>query len=121
MLLSGRVLACYGRAAAAKRKAEAIRNPAKKADFLKMEEGWLSLARSLEASDHLTDFIGTAKVNKDLGGVSNLEFRLGGFPTCCNARISRVAENGRGVSTRLPPCMPALLPRPFPNHAARKA
>jgi PAS domain S-box-containing protein len=44
-------------------------HPAKKADFLDMEEGWLALARSLEASDRLTDFIGTAKVNKDLGGV----------------------------------------------------
>jgi PAS domain S-box-containing protein len=69
MLLTGRVLACYGRAAAAKRKAEATRNPAKKADFLEMEKGWLSLARSLEASERLTDFIGTAKVNKDLGGI----------------------------------------------------
>ena len=69
MLLTGRVLACYGRAAAAKRKAEATRNPAKKADFLEMEKSWLSLARSLEASDRLTDFIGTAKVSKDLGGV----------------------------------------------------
>jgi PAS domain S-box-containing protein len=69
MLLTGRVLACYGRAAAAKRKAEATRNPAKKADFLEMEERWLSLARSLEAGDRLTDFIGTAKVNKDLRGV----------------------------------------------------
>jgi PAS domain S-box-containing protein len=34
-----------------------------------MEERWLSLARSLEAGDRLTDFIGTAKVNKDLRGV----------------------------------------------------
>jgi PAS domain S-box-containing protein len=39
------------------------------ADFLDMEESWLSLARSLEASDRLTDFIGTAKINKDLRGV----------------------------------------------------
>jgi PAS domain S-box-containing protein len=69
MLLTGRVLACYRRAAAAKRRSEATRNPAQKADFLEIEKGWLSLAQSLEASDRLTDFIETAKVNKDLGGV----------------------------------------------------
>src|SRR5262249_17923377 len=38
-------------------------------DFLKMEENWLALARSLEASDRLTAFIGDAKISKDLGGV----------------------------------------------------
>jgi PAS domain S-box-containing protein len=69
MLLTGRVLACYGRAAAARRKAEATRNPAKKADFLETEKRWLALARSLEASERLTDFIGDAKVTKDLEGV----------------------------------------------------
>jgi PAS domain S-box-containing protein len=69
MLLTGRVLACYGRAAAAKRKAVATRNPAMKADFLETEKRWLALARSLEASERLTDFIGDAKVTKDLEGV----------------------------------------------------
>ena len=69
MLLTGRVLACYGRAAAAKRKAERARDPASRADFLKMEENWLALARSLQASDRLTAFIGDAKISKDLGGV----------------------------------------------------
>ena len=69
MLLTGRILACYGRAAAAKRKAEGARDQASRADFLKMENGWLALARSYEASDRLTDFIGDAKVRKDLNGV----------------------------------------------------
>jgi hypothetical protein len=67
MLLTGRVLACYGHAAATKRKADAARNPAKKADFLKMEKRRLSLARSLETGDRLTDFIGTAKVSNRQG------------------------------------------------------
>jgi PAS domain S-box-containing protein len=69
MLLSARVLVCYGRAAAAKRKAEAVRNPAQKADLLKVEKSWLTLAQSLKASERLTDFIGDAKVRKDLDGV----------------------------------------------------
>src|SRR5215831_5444407 len=69
MLLTGEILACYGRAAAAKRKAEGTRDPVSKADFLKLEDVWLALARSLEASDRLADFIGDAKVSKDLGGV----------------------------------------------------
>jgi len=34
-----------------------------------MEENWLALARSLQASDRLTAFIGDAKISKDLGGV----------------------------------------------------
>ena len=63
-------MACYGRAAAAKRKAEGARDPAKKADLLEMEKTWLSLARNLEASDRLTDFIGTAKVSKESGASS---------------------------------------------------
>jgi hypothetical protein len=57
---------CYGHAAAAKRKAGGTCSPAKKAGFLEMEKRWLALARSLEASDRLRDFIGDAKVNKDL-------------------------------------------------------
>jgi len=69
MLLTGQILSCYGRAAAAKREAEGTRDPASQADFLKMEKSWLALARSLEASARLRDFIGDAKVTKDLGGV----------------------------------------------------
>jgi PAS domain S-box-containing protein len=69
MLLTGRILACYGHAAAAKRQAEGARDPALQADFLKMEKYWLALAQSLEASDRVTDFVGDAKVVKDLGGV----------------------------------------------------
>jgi PAS domain S-box-containing protein len=69
MLLTGRVLACYGRAAAAKRKAEGARDPASQADFFDMEKRWLALARSLEASERLTDFIGDAKARQDLDGV----------------------------------------------------
>jgi PAS domain-containing protein len=69
MLLTGRILECYGRAAAAKRQAEGARDTASQADFLKMEKSWLALAHSLEASDRLTDFVGDAQVIKDLGGV----------------------------------------------------
>src|SRR5262245_35004529 len=69
MLLTGRVLACYGRAAAAKRKAAATSSPVIKADSLETEQRWLALAGSLEASERLTDFIGDAKVTTDLEGV----------------------------------------------------
>jgi PAS domain-containing protein len=69
MLLTGRVLACYGRAAAAKRKAEGTRDPASQASFLEMEKSWLALARRLEISDRLADYIETARVSKDLTGV----------------------------------------------------
>jgi PAS domain S-box-containing protein len=69
MLLTGHILACYGRAAAAKRKAERARDPASQASFLDMEKVWLALARSLEASDRVTAFTGDAKIGKDLGGV----------------------------------------------------
>ena len=69
MLLTGRILACYGRAAAAKRKAEGARDPASQADFLKMEKVWLALARSLEANERVTAFTGDAKISKDLFGV----------------------------------------------------
>jgi hypothetical protein len=58
MLLTGRIVACYGRAAAAKRKAEGARDSASQAGFLEMEKNWLTLARSLEASDRLAAFIG---------------------------------------------------------------
>ena len=39
------------------------------ADFLETEKCWLALAQSYEASDRVKDFIGDAKVRKDLNGV----------------------------------------------------
>jgi hypothetical protein len=51
VLLTGRILECYGRAAAAKRQAEGAGDPALQAGFLRMERSWLALAQSLEASD----------------------------------------------------------------------
>src|SRR5262245_10289186 len=44
--LSGQVRACHERAAQARQKADAAKDPALKASFLEIEESWLVLARS---------------------------------------------------------------------------
>jgi PAS domain-containing protein len=69
MLLTGEVLACYGRAAAAMREAERTRDAASKDECFATEKRWLTLARSIEASERLTDFRRGAKITKDLYGV----------------------------------------------------
>jgi hypothetical protein len=46
---SGVILECYRRAAEARRMADGATNRPAKADFLAIEQRWLSLARSSEA------------------------------------------------------------------------
>jgi len=46
---SGAILECYRRAAEARRMADRATNRPAKADFLAVEQRWLSLARSYEA------------------------------------------------------------------------
>jgi hypothetical protein len=46
---SGAILECYRRAAEARRMADRATNRLAKADFLAIEQRWLSLARSYEA------------------------------------------------------------------------
>jgi hypothetical protein len=46
---SGVILECYRRAAEARRMADRATNRPAKADFLAIEQRWLSLARSYEA------------------------------------------------------------------------
>ena len=46
---SGVILGCYRRAAEARRMADRATNRPAKADFLAIEQRWLSLARSYEA------------------------------------------------------------------------
>jgi hypothetical protein len=46
---SGAILECYRRAAEARRMADRATNRPAKADFLAIEQRWLSLARSYEA------------------------------------------------------------------------
>jgi hypothetical protein len=47
---------CYLRAEECKRHAETAIDPSSKADFLEMERRWLSLARSYEFAEQLSDF-----------------------------------------------------------------
>ena len=99
MLLTERVLACYGRAAAAKRKAEGTRDRASQAGFLEMEERWLALARSLEASERLTGFIGDARARQDLDGV------ISSWNKGAEELFGYLAEEvvGRPVAVLIPP------------------
>jgi hypothetical protein len=53
--LSDQIRGCHERAAEAKRKAEATADAALKADYLAMEERWLSVARHYEFTDRLAD------------------------------------------------------------------
>ena len=54
--LSDRVRECLDHAADAKAKADATNEPASKAEFLKMQEHWLVLARSSGFTESLCDF-----------------------------------------------------------------
>jgi CheY-like chemotaxis protein len=54
--LSEDIRLCYARAAEAKERADQMRDPEAKADFLNMERRWLLLARSYEFGERLDDF-----------------------------------------------------------------
>jgi len=54
--LSKDISECYLRAEQCKRLAEGALTPAAKKDFLDMERRWLSLARSYEFAERLSDF-----------------------------------------------------------------
>src|SRR5262249_7015411 len=54
--LSDQMRACHERAADAKAEADATSDPALKAEFLRAERRWLSLARSYEFTESLADF-----------------------------------------------------------------
>lgn len=54
--LSEQIQACHERAVEARKKAEQTPEPALKAEFLSMEQRWLTLARSYEFTDRLGDF-----------------------------------------------------------------
>jgi hypothetical protein len=54
--LSDRVRLCYERAAEAKHRAEETTDLTSKADFLKIEQRWLLLARSYQFGESLDDF-----------------------------------------------------------------
>jgi hypothetical protein len=58
--LSKEIRECYLRAEECKRLAEAALTSSAKADFLDMERRWLSLARSYEFAERLSNFTGTA-------------------------------------------------------------
>jgi two-component sensor histidine kinase/PAS domain-containing protein len=55
--LSEQICSCQDQAVEARRKAEATDDPARKRDFLEMENHWLFLARSYEFTEGLTDFV----------------------------------------------------------------
>jgi hypothetical protein len=54
--LSKEICECYERAEQCRRAAETAATPFAKDDFLDMEKRWLSLARSYEFSERLSDF-----------------------------------------------------------------
>ncbi len=54
--LSERIKLCYERATEAKECAEEMHDPEAKADFLKIEQRWILLARSYQFSETLDDF-----------------------------------------------------------------
>jgi PAS domain S-box-containing protein len=54
--LSEEIRLCYERAAEAKERADRMRDPQAKADFLNMERHWLRLASSYEFGERLDDF-----------------------------------------------------------------
>jgi PAS domain S-box-containing protein len=54
--LSDDIKLCYERAAEAKERADRMRDPQAKADFLNMERHWLRLAHSYEFGERLDDF-----------------------------------------------------------------
>ena len=53
---SDQIRMCYERAAEAKERADAINDPALKAEFLNSEKRWLTLARSYGFTESLEDF-----------------------------------------------------------------
>jgi hypothetical protein len=59
--LSEQTKDCYAHAEACARKAAAQTDPRLRQDFLEMEQRWLSLAKSYELSERLTDFSGSRR------------------------------------------------------------
>jgi hypothetical protein len=63
--LSEEIRECYRRAEDCARQAAAQTSPNLKQDFLDMERRWMSLARSYEFTERLTDFSSEAKRKSD--------------------------------------------------------
>jgi len=70
------IRACHERAAEARDRAEAIADPALRADFLEMEKRWLFLARSYEFTDRLTDFTAAHALRRNGGSRGASERRV---------------------------------------------
>lgn len=68
--LSAQIRACHERATEARRNAEETADPALKADFLRMEQRWLTLARSYEFTDKLGDFTAAQSIARPQSGPS---------------------------------------------------
>lgn len=86
--LTEEIRLCYQKAEACARQAETASNGAGRADFLRLEQGWLELARSYELGQRLTLFInesrksnmleirGAAHVGAERLGAEALETKL---------------------------------------------
>jgi len=59
--LTGEIAECYRHATEARERAKTAGNAETKQDFLDMEQRWLSLARSYEFSERLSNFTAEAK------------------------------------------------------------
>ena len=63
--LSEQIRDCLQHAEECGRRAAAQTDPALRDDFLRLENRWLELARSMEFAERLTDFSDEAKQNAD--------------------------------------------------------
>jgi hypothetical protein len=63
--LSKEVRGCYAHAEACARKAENAFNEEMRADFLSLEQSWLTLARSYEFAAQLLDYTNEARRVRD--------------------------------------------------------
>jgi hypothetical protein len=71
--LSQEIRECYGRAEQCKRLAEGALTPTAKADYLAMAERWLSLARSYEFAERLSDYTAPFSKRKQQKRLSRLD------------------------------------------------
>jgi len=62
--LSDQIRACHERAEEAARKAAAVSDPARKADYLAAKDRWLALAQSYDLTSRVSDFMAANAARK---------------------------------------------------------
>jgi hypothetical protein len=64
--LSKEIASCYAHAEACKRKADSALTDERREDFLRLQQSWLTLARSYEFAERLLDFTNENKRNRNI-------------------------------------------------------